>query len=81
MHHRNTVGSSSKRSRRRATTKSSAKAFHAGDADSMLEKEDARKLMELVQGHIVLWPYDWLETEERGGGWLYNVDQIAPLEI
>jgi phospholipase D1/2 len=81
MHHRNTVGSSSKRSRRRATTKSSAKAFHATDADSMLEKEDARKLMELVQGHLVLWPYDWLETEEKGGGWLYNVDQIAPLEI
>ena len=77
--HRNTMGS--KRSRRRATTKSSTRAFHAGDAESMLAKEDAKTLMDLVQGHLVLWPYEWLESEERGGGWLYNVDQIAPLEI
>ena len=77
--HRNTMGS--KRSRRRATTKSSSRAFQATDADSMLGKEDAKTLMDLVQGHLVLWPYDWLETEEKGGGWLYNVDQIAPLEI
>jgi phospholipase D1/2 len=70
-----------KRSRRRATTKSSNRAFHAADLDAMLAKEDARTLLGLVQGHLVLWPYDWLETEERGGGWLYNVDQIAPLEI
>jgi phospholipase D1/2 len=73
--------SNTKRSRRRATTKSSNRQFHATDADIMLDKEDAKHLLELVQGHIVLWPYDWLESEERGGGWLYNVDQIAPLEI
>ncbi|KAF3007611.1 Phospholipase D1 [Curvularia kusanoi] len=77
--HRNTV--SSKRSRRRATTKSSTRAFHASDAESMLGKEDSKLLMDLVQGHLVLWPYEWLEKEEMGGGWLYNVDQIAPLEI
>jgi phospholipase D1/2 len=73
--------SNTKRGRRRATTKSSTRQFHATDADIMLEKEDAKHLLELVQGHLVLWPYDWLESEERGGGWLYNVDQIAPLEI
>lgn len=73
--------SNTKRSRRRATTKSSTRAFHATDMDAMLAKEDARTLLGLVQGHLVLWPYDWLETEEKGGGWLYNVDQIAPLEI
>ncbi len=70
-----------KRSRRRGTTKSSNRQFHASDADAMLSKEDARELLSLVQGHLVLWPYDWLEAEEKGGGWLYNVDQIAPLEI
>ncbi|KAL5118780.1 Phospholipase D1 [Pleosporales sp. CAS-2024a] len=73
--------SATKRSRRRATTKSSNRAFSAADLDAMLAKEDARTLLGLVQGHVVLWPYDWLETEEKGGGWLYNVDQIAPLEI
>ncbi|KAL5436988.1 hypothetical protein PMIN07_006798 [Paraphaeosphaeria minitans] len=78
-HHASTMGS--KRSRRRATTKSSAKAFNAGDAEQLLDKEDAKKLLELTQGHLVLWPYDWLEAEESNGGWLYSVDQIAPLEI
>ncbi|KAL1652579.1 Phospholipase D1 [Didymella pomorum] len=72
---------STRRSRRRATTKSSTRAFHAADSDAMLGKADAKILMDLVQGHLVLWPYDWLEKEESGGGWLYNVDQIAPLEI
>lgn len=70
-----------KRSRRRATTKSSTRAFNAGDAEQLLDKEDARKLLEMVQGHLVVWPYDWLEAEESNGGWLYSVDQIAPLEI
>lgn len=71
----------SKRQRRRATTKSSTKAFHAGDSEQLLDKEDAKKVLELVQGHLVVWPYEWLEAEESNGGWLYSVDQIAPLEI
>ncbi|PVH98007.1 phospholipase-like protein D1 [Periconia macrospinosa] len=75
-----TAGLGSKR-RRRATTRASAKQFDASDEAQLLEKEDARKLLDLVQGHVVLWPYDWLEAEEANGGWLYTVDQIAPLEI
>ena len=47
----------------------------------LLEREDAEKLLSLVQGHLVVFPYDWLEKEEKDGGWLYAVDQIAPLEI
>lgn len=77
--HASTMGS--KRSRRRATTKSSTRAFHATDDNVLLDKEDARKLLELVQGHLVVWPYEWLEAEEKENGWLYTVDQIAPLEI
>ncbi|KAF2762475.1 phospholipase D [Pseudovirgaria hyperparasitica] len=73
--------SGSQKRRRRATTKSSAKAFSATDNDLMLDKEDAEVLLNMVQGHLISWPYDWLEKEERGSGWLYTVDQIAPLEI
>ncbi|KAF2791254.1 phospholipase D [Melanomma pulvis-pyrius CBS 109.77] len=78
--HANTMGGSRK-GRRRGTTKSSTRAFHHNDDNILLEKEDAKKLLELVQGHLVVWPYDWLEKEEKDGGWLYTVDQIAPLEI
>ena len=93
----------SQRRRRRTTIKSSGKIFNSNDY--MLEKEEAEELIALVQGHLVLWPYDWyvkhpslciymatviiiliniqprLEKEERDNGWLYAVDQIAPLEI
>jgi phospholipase D1/2 len=81
--HANTISTTagSRKGRRRGTTKSSTRQFHASDADTLLSKEDARQLLDLVQGHLVVWPYEWLEKEEAGGGWLYTVDQIAPLEI
>ncbi|GAB7358799.1 hypothetical protein MBLNU230_g4023t2 [Neophaeotheca triangularis] len=63
--------------RRRATTKSSGKP----PTEEVLTYEEAEKLLKMVQGHLVLWPYDWLEKEEKGGNWLYNIDQLAPLEI
>ena len=47
----------------------------------MFCKKDAEEMLNLVQGSLVLWPYDWLEREEHGARWLYPVDQIAPLEI
>ncbi|KAK7562526.1 hypothetical protein IWX49DRAFT_138043 [Phyllosticta citricarpa] len=71
----------SQRRRKRAPTRGSLKAFQAGDDGALLAKEDAETLLELVQGHLVAWPYDWLEKEEAAGGWLYAVDQIAPLEL
>ncbi|KAF2748305.1 phospholipase D1 [Sporormia fimetaria CBS 119925] len=82
--HANTVSTNaggSRKGRRRGATKSSTRAFNAEDTDLLLGKEDARRLLELVQGHLVVFPYDWLEKEESTGGWLYAVDQIAPLEI
>ena len=37
--------------------------------------------MQMVQGHLVVCPYDWLAREEQGGNWLYSIDGLAPLEI
>lgn len=70
---------STKRRRNRANTKGSMKT--AAFVEDVLTKEEAEGLLKLVQGHLVTWPYDWLEREEKGGNWLYNIDQIAPLEI
>ncbi|KAL8827974.1 MAG: hypothetical protein Q9191_002859, partial [Dirinaria sp. TL-2023a] len=42
--------------RRRATTRSSRKEFHA--SDDIMSRSDAEELMGLVQGHLVVWPYD-----------------------
>lgn len=66
--------------RRRGTTKSSAgRAFNI--QDELLGKADAEELLGLVQGHLVVWPYNWLEREVENGNWLYSIDTLAPLEI
>ena len=70
---------SAQKRRRRATTRSSRREFHA--SDDILSQADAEDLMQIVQGHLVLWPYDWLAKEEQGGNWLYSIDGLAPLEI
>ncbi|RAL06899.1 phospholipase D [Aspergillus homomorphus CBS 101889] len=74
---RNATGQSRRR-RRRATTLGSKRDFHA---DEVMDKQRAEDLLNQVQGHLILWPYDWLEKEEQGGNWLYTLDQISPLEI
>ncbi|SMY19257.1 unnamed protein product [Zymoseptoria tritici ST99CH_1A5] len=69
--------STSQKRRRRGTTKSSNRPL----PDDLLTKDEAEELLKQIQGTLVVWPYDWLEKEERGGNWLYNIDQLAPLEI
>jgi phospholipase D1/2 len=59
--------------RRRATTRSSKTA--------VMEPELAEKLLTMIQGHLVIWPHDWLAKEQETGNWLYSIDQLAPLEI
>ncbi|KAF2435365.1 phospholipase D [Tothia fuscella] len=70
----NTTGGGSQRKRRRATTRSSRR-----PDDSMLSPQEAEKLLNRVQGHVVLWPYDWLV--KVADQWLYAVDNLAPWEI
>ncbi|KAI4124813.1 MAG: hypothetical protein LQ347_005583 [Umbilicaria vellea] len=65
--------------RRRATTRSSRREFHA--SDDLISQADGEELMKMAQGRLVLWPYEWLAKEEQGGNWLYSIDQLAPLEI
>ncbi|KAI5356651.1 putative phospholipase D/Transphosphatidylase, PX domain superfamily [Septoria linicola] len=67
----------SKKGRKRGATKSSGRTV----TEEVMSKEEAEDMLNLIQGRLVLWPYDWLEKEERGGNWLYNIDQLAPLEI
>jgi phospholipase D1/2 len=52
-----TWGSGSARRRRRATTTRSRRDFSA--ADDILSVDEAEELLGLVQGHLVMWPYDW----------------------
>jgi phospholipase D1/2 len=77
-----TTGSSTQGSvkrRRRGTTKSSRRGFSA--SDDLLSMADTEELLSMVQGNLVVFPYDWLVKEELNSNWLYQVDQVAPLQI
>lgn len=65
--------------RRRRNTRGSRREFHAND--DLIQKDVAEELLERVQGHLVIWPYDWLIKAEDAGNWLYSIDQLAPIEI
>jgi len=67
------------RRRRRGNTRNSKRDFNLNEP--VMDKKTAEELLCLTQGHLVVWPYDWLITEAEGGNWLYSIDQIAPLEI
>ncbi|KYK58352.1 Phospholipase D [Drechmeria coniospora] len=64
--------------RRRGATKGSRRGFTLEDMPS---RADADELMNMTQGSLVLFPYDWLITEDTNGNWGYQVDGVAPLAI
>ena len=87
----NVDGATNARRRRRATTKSSAM---LRNTDPVLSRDDAEELLKLVQGHLVVFPYDWYVLRCNGSiiitnsrprlsqeAWLYAIDTMAPLEI
>lgn len=65
--------------RRRATTKGSRRGpTYPYD---VVSREDAEECCNMIQGHLVQFPYDWLEAEEKDNHWLYQADLLAPKEI
>ncbi|KAI5310412.1 Phospholipase D1 [Ascosphaera atra] len=68
-----------RRRRRRGNTRTAGQEFRA--SDDIISVPEAEELLGMVQGHLIQWPYEWLEREEQGGNWLYTLDQISPLEI
>ena len=75
----NASNQGSVKKRRRGTTKGSRRGFSG--SDDLLSQNDMEELLSLVQGHLVVFPYDWLIKEELNSNWLYQVDQVAPLQI
>jgi phospholipase D1/2 len=65
--------------RRRATTKGSRRG--PTFPYDVVGRDDAEECCGMIQGHLVQFPYDWLETEEKDNHWLYQADLLAPKEI
>jgi phospholipase D1/2 len=49
---------STKKRRNRANTKGSMKNGGVYEPE-ILTKDEAEGLLKLIQGHLVVWPYDW----------------------
>ncbi|KAH9885156.1 phospholipase D [Xylariomycetidae sp. FL2044] len=76
-----TAGGGSTRRRRRATTKGSSGRRGPIFPYDLLSRDQAEELCGMIQGHLVEFPYDWLESEEKDNHWLYQADLLAPKEI
>lgn len=74
----NTTGST--RRRRRGTTKGSNRRGAVFPYE-VLGRDEAEELCGMIQGTVVQFPYDWLESEEKDNHWLFQADLLAPKEI
>lgn len=73
------IGNGGSTKRRRRGTARSRRGFSG--SDDLLDSVDVEELLSLIQGHLVVFPHDWLVKEELNSNWLYQVDQVAPLQI
>jgi phospholipase D1/2 len=44
---------------------------------AILPRDTMEELLGEVQGHLVIWPTDWLEKEDANGNFLYNIDKYV----
>lgn len=51
------------------------------NAEAIYDKTSAERLLSAVQGNLVYFPTEWLETELRNNNWFYNTDRLPPMEI
>lgn len=47
----------------------------------IFDKYTARRILERVHGHLVVFPTDWLAREVESKNWFYNVDRLPPIDI
>ncbi|SCU92789.1 LAMI_0E12046g1_1 [Lachancea mirantina] len=45
------------------------------------DKHTARKLLERINGHLVVFPTDWLAKEVDSKNWFYTADRLPPIDI
>lgn len=72
---------SNKTGTRRKRTGTFSHRRRAKIGEKLFERDSAQRILEEVQGHLVLFPVDWLQRELDGGNWFFNTDRIPPIEI
>lgn len=52
-----------------------------GLKQKIFERPVAKKILERIHGHLVIFPIDWLAKEVESKNWFYNVDRLPPIDI
>lgn len=49
--------------------------------ERVFERESAERLLQGIQGNLVIFPSEWLSQELEARNWFYNTDRIPPIDI
>ena len=47
----------------------------------IFDKYTARRILDRIHGHLVLFPTEWLAREVESNNWFYNADRLPPIDI
>ncbi|ODQ64212.1 phospholipase D/nuclease [Nadsonia fulvescens var. elongata DSM 6958] len=74
----NGIPAGKQRRRRMNTYNRARKSTAIGD---ILSPAEAEKQLNCIQGHLVIFPVDWLAKELESGNWFYNADRLPPIQV
>lgn len=52
-----------------------------GSNQRIFDKVTARRILERIRGHLVLFPTEWLCREVESKNWFYHADRLPPIDI
>ncbi|SJM87881.1 related to Phospholipase D1 [Zygosaccharomyces bailii] len=47
----------------------------------VFDKHTARRMLQRIHGHLVIFPTEWLAREVESKNWFYSADRLPPIEI
>ncbi|GAV55262.1 hypothetical protein ZYGR_0AS05860 [Zygosaccharomyces rouxii] len=68
-------------SRAIATKMRFASSLLYGYDQRVFDKQTARRMLERIHGHLVIFPTEWLAREVESKNWFYSADRLPPIEI
>ncbi|SCU82768.1 LANO_0B07470g1_1 [Lachancea nothofagi CBS 11611] len=75
------VGHQDYKSRSRALKMKLSNSVLYGANQRIFDKYTARRILERVHGHLVIFPTDWLAREVESNNWFYSADRLPPIDI
>ena len=52
-----------------------------GFSKRIFDKYTARRILDRIHGHLVIFPTEWLSSEVESKNWFYSADRLPPIDI